>query len=167
MSTSLAMKSLNQEHIIAIKDFINQSPYFTLLSMEVCALRPGYCRVEVNLDTKHHNPFGGVHGGVYASVIETAAYWAVYCNLEENVGLISIDLKVDFLAIAKEGKLIVEGKLIKAGRHICLSEATALDIHGKILAHGTSKQMVTEGIPSIIQSVSAMGYESLPPKFTA
>jgi len=159
------MKKINQEHIKAILDLTNQGPYFKLLSMEVCELRLGYCKVEVNLDTKHLNPFGGLHGGVYASAIDTATYWAVYCALEEDVGLISIDLRVDNLAPIKEGKLIVEGKQIKAGRSICLSEATVIDTEGKLLAYGTSKQMVTQGLQSINQAVKAMGYQSLPPKF--
>ncbi len=159
------MKELNQEHIKAILPLINQGPYFKLLSMEVCELRSGFCRVEVTLNKNHLNPFGGVHGGVYASIIDTAAYWAVYCELEENAGLISIDLKVDNLAAVKEGKLVVEGKQIKIGRNICLSEATVMDTNGKILAYGTSKQMITQGKQSINQAISAMGYHSLPPKF--
>ena len=159
------MKKLNKEHINAILGLINQSPYFKLLSMEVCELRLGYCRIEVNLDMKHHNPFGGLHGGVYASVIDSAAYWSVYCDLDENVGLVSLDLKVDNLATVKDGKLVVEGKQIKVGQRICLSEATVMDIHGKLLAHGTSKQMITRGLQSINQAVMAMEYQSLPPKF--
>ncbi|MCR6545991.1 PaaI family thioesterase [Dehalobacterium formicoaceticum] len=159
------MKKLNPEHIKAILELINQGPYFQLLSMEVCKLDFGYCRVDVNLEMKHLNPFGGLHGGVYASIIDTAAYWAVYCDLKENVGLISLDLKVDNLSTVKDGKIIVEGKRLKAGRSICLSEATVTDTQGKLLAHGTSKQLITTGLQSINQAVTAMGYQSLPPKF--
>ena len=54
---------------------------------------------------------------------------------------------------------------IKAGRNICIAEATVTDIKGKHLAHGKSKQMVTPGLQSIPQLVSAMGYMSFPPKF--
>lgn len=159
------MKELNPEHIKAILDLINQGPYFKHLAMEVRKLDIGYCIVEVNLDERHLNPFGGLHGGVYASVIDTAAYWAVYCEVDEDAGLISLDLKVDDLATTKGGKLIVEGKRIKIGKTICLSEATVTDERGKLLAHGTSKQMVTQGLQSIKQAVMAMGYRPLPPKF--
>ena len=159
------MQKLNPEHIKAVIDLCNQGPYFRLLSMEVRELGKGYCKVEVNLENKHLNPFGGVHGGVYSSLIDTAAYWAVYCDVEENTGLISLDIKVDNLAPIKEGHLVVEGKRIKAGRSICLAEAVITDSQGKQLAHGTSKQMVTPGLQTIEQAVLAMGYKSLPPKF--
>jgi len=159
------MKTINQEHIKVILDIINQSQYLKLLSVKVCELQSGYCMAEVDLEEKHLNPFGGVHGGVYASLIDTVAFLAVYCDLRENVGLITIDLKVDNLASAKEGKLVVEGKQIKVGRSICLSEATVKDIYGKLIACGTSKQLILEGMQLISQAASGMEYQSLPPKF--
>lgn len=159
------MQKLNPEHIRSVIDLINQGPYFRLLSMEVRKLGQGYCKVEVNLENKHLNPFGGIHGGVYSSLIDTAAYWAVYCDVEEDAGLISLDIKVDNLAPIKEGRLVVEGKRIKAGRSICIAEAVIWDSQGKYLAYGTSKQMVTPGLQTIAQAVSAMGYKPLPPKF--
>ncbi|PKM77987.1 MAG: PaaI family thioesterase [Firmicutes bacterium HGW-Firmicutes-15] len=159
------MPKLNTEHIKAVIDLINQGPYFRLLSMEVCELGMGYSKVEVNLENKHLNPFGGIHGGVYSSLIDTAAYWAVYCDVEENAGLVSLDLKVDFLAPIKDSHLIIEGKRIKAGKSICIAEAVIIDNQGRYLAHGTSKQMVTPGMQTITQAVSAMEYQSIPPKF--
>lgn len=159
------MQKLNPEHIKAVIDLCNQGPFFRLLSIEVRELRKGYCKVEVNLENKHLNPFGGVHGGVYSSLIDTATYLAVYYDVEENAGLISLDIKVDYLAPIKEGRLVVEGKRIKVGRSICISEASIFNSQGKHLAYGTSKQMVTPGLQTIEQAVSAMGCKSLPPKF--
>lgn len=159
------MQKLNPEHIKAIIDLINRGPYFRLLSMEVCELGIGHARVEVDLENKHLNPFGGIHGGVYSSLIDTAAYWAVYSEVEENAGLISLDVKVDNLAPVRDGRLVVEGKRIKTGRSICLAEATIIDNQGRWIAHGTSKQMLTPGLQTIAQAAAAMGYEALPPKF--
>ncbi len=159
------MRMINPDHIKAVIDLINRGPYFQLLSMEVCELSLGHSKVAVDLERKHLNPFGAIHGGVYSSLIDTAAYWAVYCDVEENAGLISLDVKVDNLAPVTEGRLVVEGNRIKAGRSICISEATITNNEGKYLAHGISKQMLTPGLQTISQAVSAMGYKSLPPKF--
>jgi uncharacterized protein (TIGR00369 family) len=86
---------------------------------------------------QHLNPFGGLHGGVYASAIDTAAYWAVYCELDEDAGYTTIDLKVDYLAPVSAGKMIVKGRRIRVGKTMCLAEATAFDQTDKWLAHGT------------------------------
>ena len=159
------MKQLNLEHINALLELINSGPYFELLAMKVCELSIGYSRVEVDLGRKHRNPFGSVHGGVYSSVIDTAAYWSIYCELDENVGYTSIDLSVNNLSMIREGKIIVEGKSIKVGRSICLAEASAKDAHGKLLAHGTSKLMLLNDKQSIEHAIEAMGHKALPSKF--
>ncbi|MGR6836959.1 PaaI family thioesterase [Syntrophomonas erecta] len=159
------MQMMNPEHIKAILDLINQGPYFQLLSMEVKELGIGYSKVVVDLEKKHLNPFGGIHGGVYSSLIDTAAYWAVYCDVEENAGCISLDIQVDMLSAVKDGLLIVEGKRIKAGKSICKAEAMITDTNGKLLAHGSSKQMVIPGVQTINQAVLCLGYQSLPPKY--
>ena len=159
------MKRINPNHIKALLDLANLTPYFKLLSMKVCELDIGYSKVEIDLENKHLNPFGGVHGGVYSSAIDTAAYWAAYYELDENIGFTTIDINVDILSTIKEGKMIVEGKSLKVGRSICLSEATAKDMQGKLLAHGTSKLMKVQGSQSLNRAIEAMGCQTLPPKF--
>ena len=156
------MKKLNPAHLEALLPVISQSPYFSLLDMQLEALDFGYCRLSILLSPKHHNLLGGPHGGVYASAIDSAAYWANYCELEEDAGLISLDLHVDNLSVVKEGKLLVEGFKLKTGRRVCLSEARITDQNGKLLAHGTSKQLITPG-----QGFSAMGFPPRPPTFCA
>lgn len=133
--------------------------------MRVRDIGKGFATVEMDVRNKHLNPFGGVHGGVYSSLIDTATYWAVYGDVDEDAGLISLDVNVDHLAPVKEGSLVVEGKRLKAGKRICMAEAVITDGSGKTLAHGTSKQMVLPGLQTIAQAASAMGYKTLPPKF--
>ncbi|SBW09834.1 Thioesterase superfamily protein [uncultured delta proteobacterium] len=159
------MSQLNPAHIASLLELLNQSPYSRLLSMEITAMGPGHALVAAALGEKHRNTFGGLHGGVHASVIETAAYWALYCDLPEDAGMVTLDLAVTDLAPAKNGELRAEARRIKAGRTICLAEVTVTDATGKLLAHGTSKLMVTPGLQSVRQSVAAMGREPLPPKF--
>ena len=159
------MKELNPKHVKAVIDLINQGPYFRLLSMQVKDLDLGSSLVEMNVGKAHLNPFGGIHGGAYASVIDTAAYWSVYCELDEDAGLISLDLKVDFLAPTNVGKMSVKGKCIKMGKTVCLAEATAFDQQEKCLAHGTSKMMILQGTQAISEAAHFIGTADLPPKF--
>jgi len=159
------MQTINPEHIKAFLDLINRGPYLNLLSIKVCEMDIGYSKVEVELQNKHMNSFGAIHGGVYSSLIDTAAYWAVYCEIDENVGYTSIDVCVNNLSMVHEGKVIVEGKSIKVGKSLCMAEATAKDSTGKILAYGTSKLMILNGKQSINHALEALQNKSLPPKF--
>ena len=116
----------------------------------------------MDVGNEHLNPFGGLHGGAYASAIDTAAYWAVYCELDENAGLISLDLKVDFLAPTNVGKMIIKRRRIKMGKTICPAEATAFDQQEEWLAHGVSKMMVLQGPQTIKDAANFIGTASLP-----
>ena len=135
------------------------------MSIKVMEIGVGYSVVVMRIGKKHMNPFGGLHGGVYASAIDTAAYWSAYCDLPEENGLVSIDLKVDFLSPVFHEKVIINGKRIKSGKTIYLAEATMCDRNGKVLAHGTSKLMVTSDKQSINDVVDYVGSSKLPHKF--
>ncbi|HIV19844.1 MAG TPA: PaaI family thioesterase [Candidatus Merdivicinus intestinigallinarum] len=159
------MRQINPQHIDALLKLINSSPYFRLLNIRVCELREGYSKIQVNLEQKHLNPFGSAHGGVYASAIDTAAYWAAYCGMDEDAGFTSIDLSVSNLAMVQTGLITAEGHAIKTGRSLCLCEAAAADENGRLLAHGTSKLMVLQGKQSVADAIRAMGAPALPEKF--
>jgi uncharacterized protein (TIGR00369 family) len=159
------LRTINPAHIKALIELVNRGPYFELLSMEVIELSVGYSKVEARLESKHMNPFGAVHGGVYSSMIDTAAYWSAYCELDEDVGYTSIDVSVNNLAMISEGIITVEGRSIKIGKSICVVEAIAKDAAGRLLAQGMSKLMILQGKQSINHAIEAMGHKALPPKF--
>jgi uncharacterized protein (TIGR00369 family) len=139
--------------------------YFRHLSMSIKKIGRGFSLVELDIGHMHLNPYGGLHGGVYASLIDTAAYWAAYCEVGEGAGLISIDLSVDFLAPINAAKMIVKGHSIKIGKTMCLAEATVFDQADRCLAHGSSKMMVTRGVQTIKAAFDAAGVRDLPEKF--
>lgn len=159
------MRQINPEHIDALMQLVNNGPYFNLLAMRLCEVGIGCSKVEIDLEKKHLNPFGIVHGGVYSSLIDTATYFSAYCEMDENTGFTTLDLSVSNLLMIREGKIIAEGRSIKVGQSICLAEALVKDANGKLLAHGTSKLMVLNGKQSIEQAIKAMGYQPLPCKF--
>ena len=159
------MRKINPEHINELLKFVNCSPYFELLTMKVREVGIGFSKIEIEFEKKHCNPFGVVHGGAYSSIIDAAAYWSVYCELDDNIFFTTIDLSVNNLSSIDKGKVIAEGKSIKIGRSICLAEATVKDTHGKLLAYGTSKLIILNAKQSIEDALEAMGSRPLPPKF--
>jgi len=112
----------------------------------------------VVVQEKHLQPFGFVHGGVYSSLVDAAAFWAVYSEVDEELGMTTVELKLNFLAPASKGRLITKGKSIKVGKVLCLGEASIEDERGKLLAHGTSTMM-------ILRDLKIKGSREFPPKF--
>jgi uncharacterized protein (TIGR00369 family) len=153
------MKTPNPEYVKRISQIVSSCPYFELLSMKLVDVGLGYASLEIDLAGKHLQPFGMVHGGVYASIIDAAAFWSVYFGIEDQTaGLTTVDLKLNYLAPAVSGKLIARGRQIKLGRTLGYAEAEVLDQTGKILAHGTSTVIIMPG-------KAVEGEPPLPPKF--
>ena len=140
------MKQVNIEYIERLTQMANRCPYFELLSMEIKEVGLGFSMLEINLAQKHLQPFGMAHGGVFASIVDAAAFWAIFCGIEDpNAGATTVDLKLNYLAPAASGKLIARGRQIKLGKTLGYAEAEVTDENGKILAHGTSTLMLLPG----------------------
>jgi uncharacterized protein (TIGR00369 family) len=147
---------LNPKYAEAIAMIVNRSPYFALLCMGIKDLQWGISLLEVQLGEKHLQPFGMVHGGVMASVVDAAAFWAVFPQVEKGKGLTTVEMKINYLAPAQKGKLLVQGRSIKIGRTLALGEGQVKDEKGILVAHGTATMMV-------VPDLHIPGYAKFPP----
>jgi len=159
MTNKIDSMKMNPAYIEGLIQQVNDCPYFRLLSMKIKSLEWGASHLEILLETKHLQPFGMAHGGVYASLIDAAAFWAVYTRIEANSEITTVELKVNYLAPASEGRFIAKGRSLKVGERLCLGEALIENEKGRLLAHGTSTMM-------IIDSLKMEGQSQLPPKFS-
>ena len=140
------MKRVNPQFIERVNQITNESPFFSLLSMKIRDAGIGYSILEIDLDEKHLQPYGFIHGGVFASIIDAATFWAVfYAVEEENAGLTSVDLKLNYLNPVASGKLTAKGRQIKLGKSLGYAEAEVTNGDNEIVAHGTSLLMVLPG----------------------
>jgi uncharacterized protein (TIGR00369 family) len=140
------MRHLNPEYVGAVRQYVNACPYFSLLSMKIEGLNWGESHIEVLVEEKHLQPFGMVHGGVFASLIDAAAFWAVYTQVPEELGMTTVELKLNYLAPLSAGRMIGNGKSLRVGKTLCLGEASILSEEGTLLAHGTSTMMVLKDL---------------------
>ncbi|MFJ4835942.1 PaaI family thioesterase [Streptomyces sp. NPDC088747] len=93
---------------------------------------------------EHYNPIGSVHGGVYATLLDSAAGCAVQSTLPAGMGYTSLDLTVKFLRriTVDTGRVRAVGTVVNRGRQTALAEATLLDAKDRLLAHATSSCML-------------------------
>ena len=140
------MRNLNPDYIEAVRKHVNACPYFSLLSMEIKGLSWGQAVIEVLVQEKHLQPFGMVHGGVFASLLDAAAFWAVYTQVPDDLGMTTVELKLNYLAPLAAGRMIAKGKSLRVGKTLCLGEASILSDEGTLLAHGTSTMMILKDL---------------------
>ncbi|WP_328552758.1 MULTISPECIES: PaaI family thioesterase [unclassified Streptomyces] len=89
---------------------------------------------------EHYNPIGSVHGGVYATLLDSAAGCAVQSVLPRGTGYTSLDLNVKFLRpiTMDTGKVRAVGTVLSSGRRTALAQAELFDDADRLLAHTTS-----------------------------
>ncbi|MCI4566619.1 PaaI family thioesterase [Lysobacter sp. CFH 32150] len=135
----------NPAYIQALKDSVRTASYPHLIGMTLTAMDFDSCRIELELGERHMQPFGIVHGGVLATLIDTATFWAGFMRLPEDAGLVNVDLKLNYLKTVTRGHLRAEGRCLRAGRQISYTEASVFDEAGELIAHGTSTLMALPG----------------------
>ena len=96
--------------------------------------------------TMHLNPMGTVHGGWYATLLDSALGCAVHTTMPPGRAYTTAELSVNLVRGAVPGRepLRAIGQVIHSGRQLATAEARLVDAAGKVYAHGTTTCLVFE-----------------------
>lgn len=133
------------EGIEAFKTAVNKTPYYKTISMELLDLDRGKAIMVVHCARKHINPFGTVHGGALASVIDASCGLAVMYHLKEGEDAITISMHVDFVAPMLQGDITAQARMIQRGKRLARAEAVLTDKSGRLVAKGHASFIVASG----------------------
>ena len=108
-------------------------------------------RVVFSLDPGEHqyNPLGMVHGGVAATVCDTAMGCAVHSLLPPGRGYTTLELKVNFVRpiTTRSGPIRCEGTVVHLGGRTATAEARMTDAEGTLYAHATTTCLLLDHGP--------------------
>ena len=106
------------------------------LGFRLVEWREGFARVDVDLDERHKNRQGGLHGGVTAALVDAATgYCGIYePDPEKRRGNVTVSLNVNFVSRPKGASLICTAETIRAGRRIYFASAQVHDDTGSLIA---------------------------------
>jgi uncharacterized protein (TIGR00369 family) len=121
-----------------------EPPVMRMLGMDGIEAAEGRVTVLLTPREFHYNPLGTVHGGVLATILDTATGCAVHSTLPAGVGYTSMDLNIKFLrpVTVESGQLRCEGTVLSSGRRTALAQATITDGAGRLVAHATSTCLI-------------------------
>ncbi|HEY2205236.1 MAG TPA: PaaI family thioesterase [Pseudonocardia sp.] len=124
-------------------------PIGETLGMRLLEAEPGRVLFELTPAQPHYNPIGGVHGGVYATLLDSATGCAVHSRLPAGVGYTSLDLTVKFLRgiDTGTGPVRCEGTVTHLGRRTALAQAEIRDLDGRLYATAISSILVLRPEP--------------------
>ena len=92
----------------------------------------------------HYNPIGVVHGGLAATMLDSAMGCAVQTTLPAGEAYTTLEVKVNYVRPMTRDTGLVRalGDIVHVGRRTATAEARLEDANGKLLAHATSTCLI-------------------------
>lgn len=119
-------------------------PISSHIDLEFVSVADGDVVMTAVPDESHYNPIGSIHGGFFATLLDSACGCAVHSTLPAGVGYTSLEIKVSFLRpiTADTGTVTAHGWITRRGRNAAFAEADIRDNDGRVLATATSTCLV-------------------------
>ncbi len=120
------------------------APIARTLDFSLIRVEPGLAVFQGKPGPAHFNPMGGVHGGWFATVLDSALGCSVHTLMPAGRGYTTAELSVNFVRglTPKVGRVRAEGKVIHCGRQLATAEARLFGPDGTLFAHATTTCLV-------------------------
>ncbi len=107
-------------------------------------MEPGTAIFQGRPQRRHYNPLGTVHGGWFATLLDSAVGCAVHTMLPAGKGYTTLELKVNMVRALNDQVPIVraEGKVIHVGRQVATAEGRIVGPDGKLYAHASTTCLI-------------------------
>jgi|Deesub1362A_J573_1020465.scaffolds.fasta_scaffold00100_86 uncharacterized protein (TIGR00369 family) len=147
-------KESEKEFLKYFEEKVRNSGWYTLIEMK--PLIDENVKVEIDVAEKHKQAFGTAHGGVIASILDSAAGLVVNKELLRRGKIaVTAEIKVNYLKPVKGGKLVAEGRIVNIGSKIAVATAEAKQ-NGDIVAIATATFYIMEAPAELVGDLNAM-----------
>ena len=129
---------LNEAQLRRVRKAVGSVPFALLLGIELDDISSGVATLALNVRKELKQNHGVVHGGVVASLIDTATAFAIITLLEPREKVTTVDLTISYLRPVTGGRLRATAKVVRAGRRVFVVSAEVFDKAGKLTATALS-----------------------------
>ena len=131
-------KEITNEHLEIAKSVLHNNEFAKMIGMKLVAMQPSEATIEIEMRDQLRQPHGLLHGGVTATLIDTAMAFAVITVLTKEEKASTVDLNVYYLRPHTEGKVSCTAKIVKAGKRLLTVSAEVANEQGKLIATALS-----------------------------
>jgi len=117
---------------------VKSTPYLKLLGIELVEITDEKAVMSLEMQEKLRQPYGLLHGGATASLIDTAMAFAVIAAIGTEEKATTVDLTVQYLRPHTEGKIVCTAKVARAGKRLLFLSAEVVNEQGKMIATALS-----------------------------
>ena len=137
----MSEKTITEEQKQAAAEMIKKAPFPSLLGLELVELKFGEAVLKLKMRDQLRQPYGLLHGGATATLIDTAMAFACTTCLAEGEQSTTIDLTVHYLRPHREGEIFCTAKVARNGKRIMTVSAEVFNEEGKLIATSLSTYM--------------------------
>jgi uncharacterized protein (TIGR00369 family) len=105
-----------------------------LFGYELDSIGDGKAVMSLQVMDRHKQIHGVVHGGVLASLADTAGAMAAYPLLPKGTRLATVEMTINYLEAVDRGPIIAEARVLRLGRTLAVAECEIKDAEGKLAA---------------------------------
>ena len=135
--------ALSEEQLDHLARYFNEEVTFSRhIGAKVEEVEPGRAVIRIDVEEHHLNGAGTLHGGVYASLIDSAMGLAVLSLV--GVRIATIEMNVHFLGAVGGGRVTCQADVVHRTRRTATAEAKVHDAEGNLVAMGTGAFRVFE-----------------------
>lgn len=129
---------LDAAQLRRIQEALGTVPFAKLLGFELDDIGSGTATLAVDVRHDLTQNAGLVHGGVIASLIDTATAFAILALLAPNESVTTVDLTISYLRPVTTGRLRATATVVRAGRRLFVVSAEVLDENEKLVSTALS-----------------------------
>jgi uncharacterized protein (TIGR00369 family) len=97
-------------------------------------IRRGRVSLEMDVARRFLQAHGRLHGGVIATLADTAAAFAAYTAVPPGSRLVTLEMKINFLEGVDSGVIAARGRVIRLGKNVAVTESDVRDGAGRLVA---------------------------------
>ncbi|MCS0654855.1 PaaI family thioesterase [Cytobacillus firmus] len=134
---------MRAEHLQKVQTDFENSPFWTFIGLELKELKEGYVLLALPIQKEFINVRNSVHGGIYASVMDTAMGMAGRSLGYDEVA--TLHLNIQYLKSVMEGTVYSEAEIIHQNRSTVLIEGRLMNESGELIGHCTGTFKLSKG----------------------
>lgn len=134
----MEQKTITEEQKARAAASLHNNSFARMIGMRLVDIKPNEAVIEIEMRDELRQPHGILHGGVTATLIDTAMAFAVITCLTEQEKASTADLTVHYLRPHFEGKFSCTARVVKAGKRLLTVSGEVTNEEGKLLATALS-----------------------------
>jgi acyl-CoA thioesterase len=119
-------------------------PFNKLLGVRIVRRHSDGVTIECTLREDLLNIAGAVHGGVLASMADTAMGIGLHSHFGGRRPITTTEMKINYLRPAKHGKVAARSHILRVGKHLCVGRVDLSDAERKLVAVAIVTYMLLE-----------------------